>query len=485
MHLRVDLLLHVVVLVLDVGLNGVVAVFLLHLGHTFLDEVLAVFKAIAVVVADDVGEGRLFDVALYAQQVVESLVAFGLLGCLAGGQHLRELHSQTVGIHHLAFRIARMDTHALATDFCRCGIEILELQLSKVASIDGVSPVASELLHIEVVGSHANLLIGVERHANLSVLNLLVVAQEADGLHDFGNACLVVGSEQRGAIGDDEVLAYVLEQFGELLGAADDALREQDVAAIVVVDDARMDIGSRAVGAGVVVGDEADGGRLLLGVGLQRGVDVALVVHLDIAQAFVLEFFFQILGEYELFRRTGHTLRVFARLCVELGIVQKPFGNVHVVGCNGVFRVNRVRSRLILAVVNVVALGGSQCGLEVGDAILHEDVVPLDELLDVAVVYAVAIEVGQHLGEILLEFLSRTFLIIKGALFRLLLLTHVLQHLPKGDVVGVGEHGDVGKARHTVGGECWHAFVCFVECFYDEIHFSTAHQSEKSRLAGD
>ena len=48
----------------------------------------------------------------------------------------------------------------------------------------------------------------------------------------------------------------------------------------------------------------------------------------------------------------------------------------------------------LLAVVDVVAFGGFHLLLEVGDASLDEDVVPLDELLDVAGVHALTVEVG-------------------------------------------------------------------------------------------
>ncbi len=61
---------------------------------------------------------------------------------------------------------------------------------------------------------------------------------------------------------------------------------------------------------------------------------------------------------------------------------------------------------LFLAVVDVVALGGSHVFFEVGDAGLDKDVVPLDEFLDVAVLHTVLIPVGQHLGEVVVQLLG-------------------------------------------------------------------------------
>ena len=61
---------------------------------------------------------------------------------------------------------------------------------------------------------------------------------------------------------------------------------------------------------------------------------------------------------------------------------------------------------LFFAVVYVIALGGLQVFLEVSDAVFDKDVVPLKQLLDVTVVYAVAVKLGQNLGEILAQFLA-------------------------------------------------------------------------------
>ena len=53
--------------------------------------------------------------------------------------------------------------------------------------------------------------------------------------------------------------------------------------------------------------DETDGRDVLLHVGFQRGVDIALLVHLHIAQTFALKLLFQILGEDEL---QGQTIAI-------------------------------------------------------------------------------------------------------------------------------------------------------------------------------
>ena len=102
MHIGVYLFLHVVVLVAQLNLDRALAILLVHTGSDRLDEVLAVFKLLAVVVADDVAQLGFLAVAVNAQQMVEALVAVGGLGDVGLGNEGVELASQTTGVDHLA-----------------------------------------------------------------------------------------------------------------------------------------------------------------------------------------------------------------------------------------------------------------------------------------------------------------------------------------------------------------------------------------------
>ena len=266
-HLRSHHLLHVIVLVLHFGHHRTLSITFVHPFGTGQDELLARFKLLAVVVAYDIAQLAQLGVGLHANEVVEALIALGGLGGLVGRQHGGELDSQTVGIHHLTLGIARMHAHALDGNLGRGGVEVLKLQLAHFASVHRVGPVAAELRHVEVMGTHANLLVGVEGYANLAVPDVLVVAQIAHRLHDFGNAGLVVGTEQCVAVGHNEVFAHVAEQFGKLLRTQHNALGEQNVASVVLLHDARFDVGTATVGAGVVVGNEAYRRHRLIAVG--------------------------------------------------------------------------------------------------------------------------------------------------------------------------------------------------------------------------
>ena len=78
MHVWIYLLLHVVVLVVDFCRNSSLAILLVHLLDAVFDEILASFKLLSVVVADDVAELGFLAAAFDAEQVVEALVTICL-----------------------------------------------------------------------------------------------------------------------------------------------------------------------------------------------------------------------------------------------------------------------------------------------------------------------------------------------------------------------------------------------------------------------
>ena len=86
-----------------------------------------------------------------------------------------------------------MNTHTFYI-YTRAGsVEVLKLQFAHIATIHRVSPVAAELLHIEVVCAHANLFVRVEGNTDITMLYLRMVSQPAHCLYNLCNARLVVG----------------------------------------------------------------------------------------------------------------------------------------------------------------------------------------------------------------------------------------------------------------------------------------------------
>ena len=98
----------------------------------------------------------------------------------------------------------------------------------------------------------------------------------------------------------------------------------------------------------------------------------------------------------------------------------------------------------LFSVVNVVAFRRLQL-IKVRDACGNENVVPLQQLLDVAVVYAVAVPFRQHLREVVLQFLAAGLLVVETHGFTLFQFLDGIEHLVEGNVLGHCKHGDVAQ----------------------------------------
>lgn len=216
-HLWLNLLLHIIVLVFDLYRRCAVAIFLVDLVNTFGYKTFTCLEALTVVVADDIAERGEFGVGVHTDEMEEALIALGSLWCLVGRQHGSEFYSKTVGIDHLSLGISWMYAHSMYLHLSRGGVEVLILQFAHIAAVHSISPLAAELLHVEMMCSHANLLVGVERDADVAMGYLLMVAQIAHRLYYLGDTCLIVGAEEGVSVSDDEILAYMVEQFGEFL----------------------------------------------------------------------------------------------------------------------------------------------------------------------------------------------------------------------------------------------------------------------------
>ena len=83
-HYGFDLLTHVEVLVFDFDRDAV-GEFVVDFACKVFELFFAAFEAVAVVVADDVGEHGFFYGTFNRDQVVEAFVAFGVFGSLPAG----------------------------------------------------------------------------------------------------------------------------------------------------------------------------------------------------------------------------------------------------------------------------------------------------------------------------------------------------------------------------------------------------------------
>lgn len=166
-----------------------------------------------------------------------------------------------------------------------------------------------------MMGTHADFLVGIEAHANVSVLYFIVVTQVTHGLHDLSNARFVVCSQQCCAVGDNQILADMRLQFREFLGCREDARREFYVISVVVANNSGLYILATCVRTGVIMRDKADRWRLLLGVGFKGCVDISHVVHLTSLSPSSSSSFFRYLAKSSCFAVEG-TLSESSHDCV-------------------------------------------------------------------------------------------------------------------------------------------------------------------------
>ena len=200
---------------------------------------LAAFEACAVVVANDVGEHGLFHCALKANKVIEAFVAFGMFWGFPTWNHHRKLVSHSDRVEHLVLRHARVHVQAGESDFCRCCVEVFKLKFARIATVHGVSPFGTEFFHIEVVCAHTDFLVGIERDANVAVLDFGVCLEVFNGADNFSDASLV--EHDAFFLVEHHLAAFIFHHTG-------------------------IHTVSAHVGGGVEVCDKADGWHLLVGV---------------------------------------------------------------------------------------------------------------------------------------------------------------------------------------------------------------------------
>ena len=225
-----------------------------------------------------------------------------------------------------------MHVPAVDDDFGGAGVEVLELDLSRPAPVQGVAEIAAEARHVEAVRAVADLLVGREGDADESVGDVALLEDLHQG-HDLRHARFVVAAQDRGAVGGDEGLALQFKEAGEVFGGQDPAgVAQGDVAAVVVMDQRGFHVLPGEVGDGVHVGDEAQLGLVLIPRGGGQGaVDVAGVGEAGVLNAQVLELLHQQPGEVELPLRGGVLHEVLAAGGVYFRVGDEPFVCAH--GC--------------------------------------------------------------------------------------------------------------------------------------------------------
>ena len=268
--------------------------------------------------------------ALHAQQMEEALIALRQLRTLPNGEQTLEFHGDQLGIHHLPLGRTGVDIQSMDNNLCPRGVEVLIFDLAHGAAVGGVGKVRAEALHVEPVSAPADLLVGGKADLQCG-MPAVHGEQLLRRRHDLRHACLIVRAQQRRAVCDDQVLAYVVFQIRIVRFPQENALFlvQADIPA-VISHDLRLDIRAGSVRRGVHVGDQTNGGKLW--VAGDGAVDIAVFVHSRVRNAHAPHFLYQRGGKRLLLLRGGAGVGFLVRLGVKGHIAQKALYNrFHVV----------------------------------------------------------------------------------------------------------------------------------------------------------
>ena len=203
MEAGLDLFGHVEVLIPYRDLDGALAVFRVEELFDVEEGRLPRLHYLGAVVAEYVFHRRVLGGAGDIAEVIEALVALGIAGGLAGGEHGVELAGDEQSVYHDVLRGAGMHVEAVDLHADARGVEVFVLDDVLLPAVDGVGELGAEMPDVEVVGAPADLLVRREGHEEPAVRDVFI--DNALGrAHYLRYAGLVVRAEQRRAVGDDE-----------------------------------------------------------------------------------------------------------------------------------------------------------------------------------------------------------------------------------------------------------------------------------------
>ena len=217
-----------------------------------------------------------------------------------------EAGGQGLAVDHDALGGSGVDVIASHMHDSRGGVEVFILQLAELTAIHGVGPLGAEAIQRKTVGAATDLFIRREPQVNITMRYFWMGQQMGRRRDDFADPGLVIGTEQGGAIGGDEILSQILAQRGEfdraehLLTAA-----QGNLAALVRLDELGLYRLAGEIRCRVHVGDEADGGNRGADIGRQQGGQIAVVIQCHLVQTQSAQLVGQQAGEGELTGRGG------------------------------------------------------------------------------------------------------------------------------------------------------------------------------------
>ena len=268
-------------------------------------------------------------VPLYSVHMVKALVALGMRRRFCRRESRNPLICHQNGVFHTVLGAARMDINPMNRQGCRGGVEIFVFDLSQLTSVHRIRRIRAEGLYVKAVGSAADLLIRRKADGQPAVRQLGVFGQIGAGRENFGNAGLVVGPQQRAAIGDNEPLPDIARKARKRLCRNHRPVCQPDIPAFIR-HRLRPDTGSADIRGGIHMCEKAQHRPVFISrCGGQPAEHIAVFVHPHIRKPQCLHLLRQSLPQHPLPRSAREALRMLIRTGIIGNVFQKALCHIH------------------------------------------------------------------------------------------------------------------------------------------------------------
>ena len=184
-----------------------------------------------------------------------------------------------------------MDIDAVYDNMRGSSVEVLVFDLAELAAVHGVGLFCGKGFQIQKIRARADLLVRCKADRDGAMRNLRVRKQVRAGGNNLGDPGLVIRAEQRGAVGDDQILADIVAERREARGGQDLSVCQHQILARVA-DDRGTDVFAADIGRCVHVCNEPDGGIVFVSCACgQESVDVAVFVDAGVRNADLVQLF--------------------------------------------------------------------------------------------------------------------------------------------------------------------------------------------------
>ena len=268
-------------------------------------------------ITDNIRKLCVLHFALHFCQVEESFIAFRAIRALIGRKHSVELHRNQRSILHLILGIAGMYIDSVDHRLRGSRVEVLVFQLTNSASVYRIGKICAELLQIKVIHSAADFFIRRKSNRDRRVLLLRMRQQPGRHCHNLRNSGLIIGSQQCGSVRDDQRLSLIRQHLRIGLRAHDNIpLRiQQNISAIIVLHNARLDIRSGSVRRSIHMCNKAQ--CLLSGSSRNLRIDIVIVlIEHSVRSTHGLQLLIEHPSQILLLLCAGKGIRILIGLCI-------------------------------------------------------------------------------------------------------------------------------------------------------------------------